>query len=95
MLKLFFVGTKKESMTNFSDFLSEGVVGWKPFVENEFTVSGVRPLNREETAYVMTVTIGDDNPDIELHTTVIDYDRLFFDDNRSKELDRYLVVNGF
>lgn len=68
---LYIIGTDYEAMANFVDWVCESLVGWPPFVNDEFTISDPQDY---EDRYVVVVTIGDHVDD---SIAVLNYDEMF------------------
>ena len=68
---LYIIGTNLENMKKFVNWVSESLVGWPPFVNDEFTISDPQDY---EDRYVVVVTIGDNVDD---SIAVLNYDEMF------------------
>ena len=85
MLRVDFLGSDQEAMKEFVDFISESLVGWKPFVNNEVTISDPESFGNK---FVAQMTIGQQtDTDYEM---LVDYDRAFFEKATAKELNQEL-----
>lgn len=68
---LYIIGTNLEAMTNFVNWVSESLVDWPPFVNDEFTISDPQ---EHEGRFVVVVTIGGD---VDGNYAVLNYDEMF------------------
>ena len=83
MLNLAYVSRHEDRLKAFVNAVSEELVGWKAFVDDEVTISDPKPLTNQTFVVVMTIGLPtEDN----LHM-VFNYDSMFIP---REELKQYL-----
>lgn len=81
MITIRVVGSFKESMERGVQDVCEALVGWKPFVNDEFTISD--PEECPDGRWVVTITIGNLGEELAM---VLNHDAMFLEKTDARQL---------
>lgn len=82
MIVVRIVGSRKESMETAVQDVCEALAGWRPFVDDEFTISN--PEEYRDERWVVTITIGETNSE-ELDM-VLNHDTMYLERTDARQL---------